>query len=364
MRETITYPVVVTTTVRLVPPIPSAGALVIIGGATFPQTYYETINSTGKSRSMIEIIPTTSSTPAETGADYVRIFESYGAEAVLLNVTELNCHETAYDPQYVELVKSLDGVFFTGGDQNRVSKCLLPGRKATPVLEALWLLYVREGVISGNSTGATIMSDPMIGGGSDERVVVTRSLGFLVYGRVIVDQHFLARGRFLRLLEALIMTGVPVGIGIDEDSATVCDGHGNCKVIGSAPSVVVVYEGFNGTHYVFRLHYLTPGDLADLQNLRVWVDPTKSSVLLSPDPEGKVVVADIDIKAQNGLARVIELLINSRKVQVNAVSESKKVWYILVFERSENTSIYSTPYFGHVRYSALNIVLYLERTKT
>ncbi|MEM4922190.1 MAG: cyanophycinase, partial [Sulfolobales archaeon] len=292
-------------TVRVSPPVSPLGTLVIMGGRTFDEAFLEVLRATGREKPRVGIIPTASSTPEETGREYVEMIKGYGAEGVLIDITERNCAKTAYEQQYVELVKSLDAVFFTGGDQNRITKCLLPGGSPTPVLEALWNLYLRGGVISGNSAGAAIMSDPMIGGGMDERVIVTRGLGFLMYGQVIVDQHFLARGRVLRLIEALIQTGIRLGIGIDEGAALVCFGNFTCRVIGSAPVVVFVYEGYNGTHHIFSLSYLTPGDSIDLKTLKVDIGSSKKSVLISGDTTR---TADIDVKTQNGLSVLIGLL--------------------------------------------------------
>lgn len=360
-RETTTYRTVETATLRLSIPVPAKGLLVVIGGRTFDEVYVEIVRWSRKPRPRIGIIPTASSTPIETGLDYVKIFENYGAEAVLVEITEQNCAKTAFDSQYVELIKSLDGVFFTGGDQNRITRCLVPGGTPTPVLEALWDLYLRGGVISGNSAGAAIMSDPMIGGGMDERVIITWGLGFLSYGRVIVDQHFLARGRVIRLVEALIQTGVRVGVGVDEGAALICYGNQTCGVIGSAPVVLFALEGYNETHYTYRLSYLTPGDKVDMKSLRVWVGAGKKPASAVGDT---AVDADLDIKTQDGLSEVINLLTKNKEVRVSVISESRKFVYLITAVRTGKTSIYETGLFGALRYTATEITLSISKKKT
>ncbi|MEM1892995.1 MAG: cyanophycinase [Sulfolobales archaeon] len=345
-------------TVRVSPPVSPLGTLVIMGGRTFDEAFLEVLRATGREKPRVGIIPTASSTPEETGREYVEMIKGYGAEGVLIDITERNCAKTAYEQQYVELVKSLDAVFFTGGDQNRITKCLLPGGSPTPVLEALWNLYLRGGVISGNSAGAAIMSDPMIGGGMDERVIVTRGLGFLMYGQVIVDQHFLARGRVLRLIEALIQTGIRLGIGIDEGAALVCFGNFTCRVIGSAPVVVFVYEGYNGTHHIFSLSYLTPGDSIDLKTLKVDIGSSKKSVLISGDTTR---TADIDVKTQNGLSVLIGLLTRNKEVSVGVLSESRRFTYQITLARTSRTKIYETGFYDPVRYTAIEVSLYITK---
>jgi cyanophycinase len=352
-----------TETTGVASPIVPLGTLVIMGGRTPEEGLREVLRATGKKRPRVGVIPTASGDPIAIGMDYVRLLGDLGAEAVLVEITEANCGTTAYDPAVVELIRSLDAVFFTGGDQNRVSRCFLPGVRPTPALQALWELFIRGGVISGNSAGAAIMSDPMIGGGMDEGVEITRGLGFLLPGRVIVDQHFLARGRFLRLLEAMIATGVGTGVGIDEDAAVVCTGGGRCRVIGTAPVVLVRLLDFNGTRYRFRLDYLAAGDWFDLESGEVGVAQGRRLVASGALPGGPATSAeDVEVKTREGLARAIDRLVASSSVTLRSVSESRRVTYTLTLVRVVGTSIYETGYFGFLRYVATGVTLYLFKS--
>ncbi len=365
ITATITRSVTQVRTERLSPPVVPRGMLVIMGGITFDEAYWKIIEGSGGGSPKVGIIPTASSTPYDTGSYYVDVFRSYGADAVLVDITETNCGTTAYSDEIVNLIESLDAVFFTGGDQNRITKCLIRGGEPTPALRALWDLYMRGGLISGNSAGAAIMSDPMIGGGMDEGVLIVRGLGFLLYGQVIVDQHYLARGRFLRHMEALMQTNTRFGVGIDEGSALVCSGEGSCAVIGFTPVVFVRYDGFNGTYHKFMLTYLTPGDSLEIAKYRSMVNASKNLISSgelqgagSAPPE---LTRLIDIKSPEGLSSTIKLLLQYNEVSITLKSESGKVTYDLVFRRTSDTAIYETEFFGASRYSALNILLLISK---
>jgi cyanophycinase len=98
------------------------------------------------------------------------------------------------------------------------------------VLDALWDMYRRGGVIAGTSAGAAIMSSTMFGRpravlatlklGVTDGKEITSGLGFIGED-VFVDQHLLVRGRFARMLPAMLAKGYKLGLGIDEDTAMV-----------------------------------------------------------------------------------------------------------------------------------------------
>jgi len=319
---------------------PRRGTLVIMGGRTPEEGLWEVLRATGRGRPRVGVIPTASSDPIAAGMDYVKLLRDMGAEAVLVEITEANCGSSANDPVMAELVRSLDAVFFVGGDQNRVTRCLLLDGRPTQVLKALWDLYVGGGVISGNSAGAAIMSDPMIGGGMDERVEITQGLGFLLPGRVIVDQHFLARGRFIRLLEAMLRTGVSLGLGIDEDTAVVCS-DGVCRVVGRSAAVLLRYVGAVGGTYRFWVDYLTAGDISNLSTGEVVVASGKRLEASGPLASSPAVAEDVDIKSRDGVVRALDALLRYSPVTLKTVtSESGRVTYAITLTREGSTAIY------------------------
>ena len=111
------------------------------------------------------------------------------------------------DPALIAKVKAAKGIFFTGGVQERIVDVLQPGGQTTPMLEAIWYVYRKGGVVAGTSAGAAIMSTIMfrdapsvinvLKGRFADGKQVDRGLGF-VGPHLFVDQHFLKRGRFGR----------------------------------------------------------------------------------------------------------------------------------------------------------------------
>ena len=106
-------------------------------------------------------------------------------------------------------------------------------------------------------------------GNDDEGVTLEPGLGFLP--AVLVDQHFLARGRFGRLVVAVVeLEEFDLGFGIDENTALVVDGE-EVQAVGA--SGVVVVDGRsavgNGRDAAgVRLHLLGAGDRYDLRSHR------------------------------------------------------------------------------------------------
>ncbi len=182
------------------------------------------------------------------------------------DVDESTWSRGAQEPSEVEKVAWANVIWFTGGDQNRLTKLLLDRRgRDTPVQAAIKArLAANDLIIAGYSAGAAIMSDPMIGNGSswaaltepldttpgcdgDDELCVTRGLGYLPssYG-VIVDQHFTERGRFARLVRALAAADTSTGWGVSEYTGFYVDlaakraevvgvpARGNVTIIGRA----------------------------------------------------------------------------------------------------------------------------------
>jgi cyanophycinase len=91
----------------------------------------------------------------------------------------------------------------------------------------------------------------------------------------IIDPHFSQRGRHGRLLSAIAHNPHDLGIGIDEDTAILLDGH-RFEVIGAGAVTVIdvgaashtnvpdVHEGDNLALYDVKLHLLPAGHGFDL----------------------------------------------------------------------------------------------------
>jgi cyanophycinase len=258
------------------------GSLVIIGGNLRPgnaPVWERIIKLAGGRGARIAVFASASGTPERSGKFLVERLNSYGAKAffvpVAVKLSGSNYQAAADDRGLADAVRNANGAFFAGGDQIRITRALRHDDGTnTRVLDALWDLYRRGGVIAGSSAGAAIMSSTMFGKpkavlatlklGVEEGEEITDGLGF-VGDDVFIDQHLLVRGRFARMLPAMLKKGYKVGLGIDEDTAMVVLPNRDVEVIGYKGALVLdlsnatVHEGaFNVTNV--RVSYLDNGD--------------------------------------------------------------------------------------------------------
>lgn len=177
-------------------------------------------------------------------------FDAYQAAFRELGVTDLvelyvNEREETRSAETRELLAGADGVFFTGGDQLRISSQI----GDTPVEQMVWDIHRRGGVIAGTSAGASVMSETMLVRGSSGESHRIGSLnmapGLGLIPDVIIDQHFAERGRIGRLLGAVAQNPRVLGIGIDEDTAIIVENN-TFTVLGAG--AVYVVDGTDVTH--------------------------------------------------------------------------------------------------------------------
>lgn len=216
------------------------GQLVIIGGAEDKEgerkILREFVRRSGGMQARIVVMTVATGFPGEVGEKYTAIFEQLGVEAV--EVVDTADRDDAHDAKALDAIRNATGVFFTGGNQARITELL----KDTP-LDALLHERFAEGlVIAGTSAGAAMMPDVMIVEGEAETnpridvVTMDRGMGFLP--GVVIDQHFAERGRLGRLVSALSQQPAVLGFGIDENTAIAINGS-ELEVIG-AGSVTVL----------------------------------------------------------------------------------------------------------------------------
>ena len=186
-----------------------------------------------------------SGNPDKTAAAIIATLTQYGAIAeyipVSTNLKSPDYRVAANDPVLIAKVSASTGIFFSGGAQERITATLtLPDGKPTPMLEAIWEVFNKGGVVAGTSAGAAIMSTTMIRDAQDVLSVlkfgakegreIDRGLGF-VGPDIFVDQHFLKRGRFGRMLPVMLKKGYKLGLGVDENTAAIVRGD-EVEVIG------------------------------------------------------------------------------------------------------------------------------------
>ncbi|MBD1396181.1 cyanophycinase [Pontibacter sp. JH31] len=203
---------------------------------------------------VIEVITTASLIPEEVGERYESAFAILGCDNVhLMHIRE---EEDALKPEYLERIKKADGVMFSGGDQSRLTRIF----GNTEFLEIVKHRYWNEEfVVAGTSAGAMAMSEIMIKGGSSTEALLRGSVkigqGFGLISGVIIDSHFVIRGRFGRLMEAVVTHPKTVGIGLGEDTGVlITQGH-MIETIGS--NLVVIVDG-HGVDYT-NINDIEPG---------------------------------------------------------------------------------------------------------
>jgi cyanophycinase len=251
------------------------GALIIIGGGEDKKggrTILREVASRVRGGHLI-IATVASHEPEGYFEDYERAFE--GLEIGKLTELYIEERAEAFTEKNIELVESADGIFFTGGDQLRITSQL----GDTPLEHRLRQMYAAGGMVAGTSAGASVMSDTMlIGGKSGESLLIgdiRMSPGLAFLPDVTIDQHFAERGRLGRLLECVAQNPRVLGIGIDENTAIVVEG-GRLRVIGTR--AVYIIDGMDLTYsnvgetekpvplsaFNVRLHILSEGDSFDL----------------------------------------------------------------------------------------------------
>jgi len=279
-------------------PKPPKGSLVIIGGALRADNdavWERIVELAGGKGARVAVFASASASPERAGNYLVERLNRYGADAFFVPVAErldgADGRAAADDPKLAEAVRTAGGAYFSGGDQGRITGVL---RRAdgsnTRVLDALWDMYRRGGVIAGSSAGAAIMSSTMFGHprsilstlqhGVDDGRQITRGLGF-IGDDVFIDQHLLVRGRFARMLPAMLAKGYKIGLGIDENTAMVVNARRDVEVIGYRGALLVDLSeaatrdgSFNLANG--RLSYLDNGDRFNLATKTFMPAPEKA----------------------------------------------------------------------------------------
>lgn len=264
------------------------GKLVIIGGAVdlgSSLSYNENIShphyvkffekgilrriiteSAKGSESVIEVITTASKIPELVGHEYIKSFNQLQVNSV--HVLDIRTREEANAADALERVRKADVVMFSGGDQLRLS-AIFGGTEFLRILKTRYM----EGnfVIAGTSAGAAASSSNMIYRGSSSEalikgeVQITGGLGFI--DDVIIDTHFVQRGRIGRLFYAVASNPGMLGIGLGEDAGLLIT-EGFClEAIGSGLTILVDGRYISET----SIYDVEIGSPVSIDNLRVHV---------------------------------------------------------------------------------------------
>lgn len=242
------------------------------------------VRESGGTDSLIIIIPTASSIPDEVGVNYINAFAKLGCTNV--KVMDIRKREQSEDPAHIELIKNANCIMFSGGNQTNISK-LIGGTSIHSILMERFK-YERI-VIAGTSAGAMCMSYEMISGGSVKESLIKgavkmgRGMGFIT--NLVIDSHFIQRGRFGRLAEAVAKFPELLGVGLAEDTGLVIKNSNTFEIIGSGMvilfdprdlkhnNVQILAEGTPMSLVNLKTHVLTNGDKFNITKRQVKVLP-------------------------------------------------------------------------------------------
>jgi cyanophycinase len=257
------------------------GRLIIIGGHEAKIGERAILNEiaerVGKGKPLV-VVTAASQEPEELFDIYKQAFSDCGVTNI--RKLDIRTREQATNPEALAQLEGAAVIFFTGGDQLRITSQI----GDSPVFQRMHEFYRQGGTIAGTSAGAAAMPATMlISGASDSSIEISglgMAPGFGLLDNVVIDSHFAERGRMSRLLGAVAQNPRNLGLGIDEDTAILVERGQSFRVIGSGAVYVVdgatkqysslsekQPEGIITIHGV-TLHVLGNGDVFDLTERR------------------------------------------------------------------------------------------------
>ncbi len=216
------------------------GSLIIVGGGDTPSIVQERLVDLagGPGKAKIAVLPMAGTKFDEEAREVIDELKQLKAEAVLVNLSR----EDAKRESTAKYLEEFTGYWFLGGDQLRLAAMLL----GTRALEAIERRFEEGAVVGGTSAGAAVMSSAMLTGRGRRlkgpeaaelrkiaRGMTDVGLGFGFFPGAIVDQHFMQRARYNRLLSAVLDHPQLLGVGIDEETALLVRPDGIWEVLGS-----------------------------------------------------------------------------------------------------------------------------------
>lgn len=243
------------------------------------------VQAAGGKDASIVIFPTASSIPDEVAQNYLDAFGKLDCQN--LKVLKVQSRTAAEQAETLAIVKQADCLMFSGGDQSKITKYI-----GQTLLHQLMIDRLKNDagfVVAGTSAGAMMMSQEMIAGGSATdalikgNVLMRQGMGFVP--DLIIDSHFVKRGRFGRLAEALAIFPHLMGIGLAEDTGLIIKEGKYFQVIGSG--MVILFDASKLSHNNQKLlkqgssmslsnlttHILVNGDRFNIENKSIEVLP-------------------------------------------------------------------------------------------
>ena len=260
------------------------GSLIIVGGGDTPIAVQERFIELagGKEKAKIAVFPMASQKADEEAIEVVEDFQKLGAEAHLVKIS----HNRANRESTARYIEQFTGYWFTGGDQSRLAGFLLE----TKSLASIDRRYREGAVVGGTSAGASVMSSVMLTGKrrtrrnpeEEELQNIVRGIqevseGFGFFNGAIVDQHFMHRARYNRLISAVLDHPRLLGVGIDEETALLVHPDGLWEVLGdnyvkifdARRSRIIDDDGPMAKASDIRMHVLPAGSTFDPKRRKI-----------------------------------------------------------------------------------------------
>lgn len=216
--------------------------------------------------SLIAVVPTASSIPDEVSQSYKDAFGKLGCKNI--HIVDIRAREHSEKQENIDLISKAHCVMFSGGNQSEIINKI----KGTTIHKILIDRYQNSSfVIAGTSAGAMCMSEEMITGGRHKEAFIkgaigmSKGMGFLP--NVVIDSHFIRRGRFGRLAEAVAKFPHLIGIGLAEDTGLVIKECNNVEVIGTG--MVIIFDPGELEHNTEK--YVKSGELMSVTNLKTHI---------------------------------------------------------------------------------------------
>ena len=367
-----------------------------MGGAVRPdngEIWQRLVAVAGGKGSKFAVIAAAAGNPESSAQRIIDALRAHGADGVLIPVAPRLAHtdyrRAALDPAVARMVTESAGVFFTGGDQSRITDALLTrDGKPTVVLNAVWSVYRRGGVIAGTSAGAAVMSTTMffeppevlklLQSGIVKGRDIAPGLGF-IGSSVFVDQHVLARGRFARMVPAMHAAGYTFGLGVDENTALLVDAAGTVEVVGASGVLMVdskhakfssANDGIDVTGV--RLSYLERGDRVDLQTRAVTPSEFKRAgrvldyATVDFKPEFNEPRFYADVLAKNQLIEILCNLADNKATSVRGLAfaapeHASSLGFEFTFRKGADTLAHLRIENATAHYTVLNVEMDVRR---
>ncbi|MEM8522633.1 cyanophycinase [Flavobacterium sp. PL12] len=221
------------------------GKLFIIGGGDRSDALMTQLINLAEltTQDYIVVLPMSSGEPIESFIYFKSQFEKLTPNPIIM----MNYDKTMVNNKVLnDSLQNAKLIFISGGDQTRFMDVV----KNTPVYTAIHKAYENGSTIAGTSAGAAVMCQHMITGNQKLQTKYSETFDNIRYDNlettvglgliknVIIDQHFMKRSRYNRLLSALVEFPDHIGIGIDESTALIVRNK-EIEIAGESEVVVV-----------------------------------------------------------------------------------------------------------------------------